>query len=246
MSKHSALNTFGRSGNPAFTRNFDNTGALPQTERMTLDGAVNKTAILLSLCFAGAFIGWNIPALAMPSLIIGTILAFVTIFRNPSKAGTTAPFYAGFEGVALGGITVFAEAQYPGIGIQAIGLTFGILASLLFCYKSGIIKPTENFRLMIFSATMGIALLYLVSFIMSFFGSGIGFIHSNGLFGIGFSLFVVVIAALNLVLDIDFIEEGADQGLPKYMEWYGAFSLMVTLIWLYIEILRLLMKLRSR
>ena len=246
MSKHSALNTFGRSGNPAFTRNFDNTGAIPQSERMTLDGAVNKTAILLSICFGGAFVGWNMPALAMPGLIIGTILAFVTIFRNPAKAGTTAPFYAGFEGIALGGITVFAEAQYPGIGIQAIGLTFGILASLLFCYKSGIIKPTENFRLMIFSATMGIAILYLVSFIMSFFGSGIGFIHSNGMFGIGFSLFVVGIAALNLVLDFDFIEEGADQGLPKYMEWYGAFSLMVTLVWLYIEILRLLMKLRSR
>ena len=246
MSKHSALNTFGRSGNPAFTRNFDSTGAVPQSERMTLDGAVNKTAILLSLCFGGAFIGWNMPALALPGLIIGTILAFVTIFRNPAKAGTTAPFYAGFEGIALGGITVFAEAQYPGIGIQAIGLTFGILASLLFCYKSGIIKPTENFRLMIFSATMGIMLLYLVSFIMSFFGSPIGFIHSNGMFGIGFSLFVVGIAALNLVLDFDFIEEGAEQGLPKYMEWYGAFSLMVTLVWLYIEILRLLMKLRSR
>ena len=246
MSKHSALNTFGRSGNPAFTKNFDNVGTMPQAERMTLEGAVNKTAILLSLCFGGAFIGWNVPALAMPSLIIGTILAFVTIFRSPAKAGSTAPFYAGFEGIALGGITVFAESQYPGIGIQAIGLTFGILASLLFCYKSGIIKPTENFRLMIFSATMGIALLYLVSFIMSFFGSGIGFIHSNGLFGIGFSLFVVGIAALNLVLDVDFIEEGADQGLPKYMEWYGAFSLMVTLVWLYIEILRLLMKIRSR
>ena len=246
MSKHSALNTFGRSGNPAFTRNFDNTGAVPQSERMTLDGAVNKTAILLSLCFGGAFIGWNVPALAMPGLIIGTILAFVTIFRNPAKAGTTAPFYAGFEGLALGGITVFAEAQYPGIGIQAIGRTFGILASLLFCYKSGIIKPTEIFRLLIFSATMGIALLFLVSFIMSFFGSGIGFIHSNGMFGIGFSLFVVGIAALNLVLDFDFIEEGAEQGLPKYMEWYGAFSLMVTLVWLYIEIPRLLMKLRSR
>ena len=101
MSKHSALNTFGRSGNPAFTRNFDNTGAVPQSERMTLDGAVNKTAILLSLCFGGAFIGWNVPALAMPGLIIGTILAFVTIFRNPAKAGTTAPFYAGFEGIAL-------------------------------------------------------------------------------------------------------------------------------------------------
>ena len=246
MSKHSALNTFGRSGNPAFSKNFDNTGSVPLTERMTLDGAVNKTAILLALCFGGAFIGWNIPALTIPCLIIGTILAFVTIFRSPSKAGATAPFYAAFEGVALGGITVFAEMQYPGIGIQAIGLTFGILASLLFCYKSGIIKPTENFRLMIFSATMGIFILYLVSFIMSFFGSGIGFIHSNGLFGIGFSLFVVGIAALNLVLDFDFIEEGAEQGLPKYMEWYGAFSLMVTLVWLYIEILRLLMKLRSR
>ena len=198
MSKHSALNTFGRSGNPAFTRNFDSTGAVPQSERMTLDGAVNKTAILLSLCFGGAFIGWNMPALAMPSLIIGTILAFVTIFRNPAKAGTTAPFYAGFEGIALGGITVFAEAQYPGIGIQAIGLTFGILASLLFCYKSGIIKPTENFRLMIFSATMGIALLYLISFIMSFFGSGIGFIHSNGMFGIGFSLLLLELQHLIL------------------------------------------------
>ena len=148
--------------------------------------------------------------------------------------------------MALGGITMFAEMQYPGIGIQAIGLTFGILASLLFCYKSGIIKPTENFKLMIVSATMGIMFLYLISFIMSFFGSGIGFIHSNGLFGIGFSLFVVAIAALNLVLDFDFIEEGAEKGLHKYMEWYGAFSLMVTLVWLYMEILRLLMKLRSR
>jgi uncharacterized YccA/Bax inhibitor family protein len=136
--------------------------------------------------------------------------------------------------------------MYPGIAIQALGLTFGILASLLFCYKSGIIKPTENFRLMIFSATAGIALLYLISFIMSFFGNSIGFIHSNGLIGIGFSVFVVGIAALNLVLDFDFIEEGAEEGMPKYMEWYGAFSLMVTLIWLYLEILRLLMKLNSR
>ena len=246
MSKHSALNTFGRSGNPAFTRNFENAGTFSQTERMTLDGAVNKTAILLALCFAGAFAGWNVPALMAPGAIIGFVLALVTIFRSPAKAGSTAPFYAAFQGMALGGITVIAEMQYPGIGIQAIGLTFGILASLLFCYKSGIIKPTENFRLMVFSATMGIAILYLVSFIMSFFGSGIGFIHSNGLFGIGFSVFVVGIASLNLVLDFDFIEDGAEKGLPQYMEWYGAFSLMVTLVWLYIEILRLLMKLRSR
>ena len=164
MSKHSALNTFGRSGNPAFTKNFGgSTYDIPLEERMTLDGAVNKTGILLSLCFAGAFIGWNIPALLIPSWIIGMILGFVTIFRRPEKAGSTAPLYALSQGIFLGGITLFFEAQFPGIGIQAIGLTFGILASLLFCYKSGLIKPTENFRLMIFSATMGIALLYLVS-----------------------------------------------------------------------------------
>ena len=246
MSKHSALNTFGRSGNPAFTRNFENTETFSQSERMTLDGAVNKTAILLALCFGGAFAGWNVPVLAAPGALIGFVLALVTIFRSPSKAGTTAPFYAAFQGMFLGGATFFYEMQFPGIAIQAIGLTFGILASLLFCYKSGMIKPTENFKLMVTSATFGIMLLYLVSYIMSFFGSGIGFIHSNGLFGIGISLFIVGVASLNLVLDFDYIEDGADKGLPKYMEWYGAFSLMVTLIWLYLEILRLLAKLRSR
>jgi uncharacterized YccA/Bax inhibitor family protein len=170
----------------------------------------------------------------------------VTIFRSPEKVASTAPFYALSQGVFLGGITMMAEGLYPGIAVQALGLTFGIMASLLFCYKSGIIKPTENFKLMVFSATAGIAILYLVSFVMSIFGSPIGFIHSNGLMGIGFSVFVVGIAALNLVLDFDFIEEGAEKGLPKFMEWYGAFSLMVTLVWLYIEILRLLMKMRSR
>ena len=121
-------------------------------------------------------------------------------------------------------------------------MTFGTLGVLLFAYKSGWIKPTENFRLIIVTATGGIAIFYLISF----FGSSIGFIHSNGLFGIGFSLFVVAIAALTLVLDFDFIEAAAEQGAPKYMEWFGAFSLMVTLIWLYLEILRLLAKLRSR
>ena len=137
------------------------------------------------------------------------------------------------------------EASYPGIAIQAIGLTFGILASLLFCYKSGIIKPTENFRLMVFSGTVGIGMVYLISILMNMFGGpGISLIHSNGLFGIGFSLFVVAMASLNLVLDFDFIEDGAEKGMPKYMEWYGAFALMVTLIWLYMEILRLLAKLR--
>ena len=246
MSKHSALNTFGRSGNPAFTKNFTGSYDIPVNERMTLDGAVNKTGILLSLCFGGAFVGWNIPKLMIPAAIIGFVLALVTIFRSPAKAGSTAPLYALSQGIFLGGITMIFETQFPGIAIQAIGLTFGILASLLFCYKSGIIKPTENFRLMVFSATVGIGIVYLVSILINLFGSGeqVMMIHSSGPVGIGFSLFVVGIASLNLVLDFDFIEEGAEKGMPKYMEWYGAFSLMVTLIWLYMEILRLLAKIR--
>jgi len=249
MSRHSALNRFGRSSNPAFTRGFENnTTSLPLSERMTLDGAVNKTGILLSLCFGGAFIGWNIPALIIPAVIIGFILALVTIFRSKEKAGTTAPLYALAQGIALGGITLIYENAFDGIAIQAIGLTFGILASLLLCYKSGYIKPTENFRLMVGAGIGGIFILYMVSFVMSFFGGGLSLLSpTNGsLMSIGLSFGIVCFASLSLVLDFDFIEEGAEKGLPKYMEWYGAFSLMVTLIWLYLEILRLLAKIRSR
>ena len=236
-------------GHPAFTKGFeDNVGDLPLSERMTLDGTVNKTGILLSLCFGGAFIGWNNPGLVMPALLIGFVLAMVTIFRSKEKAGTTAPLYALVQGVALGGITLMYENMFDGIAIQAIGLTFGILASLLLCYKSGLIKPTENFRLMIGAGIGGIFILYMVSFIMSFFGGGISLLSpTNGsLMSIGLSFGIVCFASLSLVLDFDFIEDGAEKGLPKYMEWYGAFSLMVTLIWLYLEILRLLSKMRSR
>ena len=184
--------------------------------------------------------------IAIGGAIGGLVFALITMFKK-EWAGVTAPVYAVLQGLFLGGISAIFEAQFPGIVIQATGLTLGTLASLLLLYKLGIIKPTENFRLMIVSATMGIGLLYLVSFVMNMFGStGIGFIHSNGLMGIGFSLFVVAIAALNLVLDFDFIEQGSEQGAPKYMEWFGAFALMVTLIWLYLEMLRLLAKLRSR
>ena len=140
MSKHSALNTFGRSGNPAFTRNFENAETFSQTERMTLDGAVNKTAILLALCFGGAFAGWNVPALMVPGALIGFVLALVTIFRSPAKAGSTAPFYAAFQGMALGGITVLAEMQYPGIGIQAIGLHLEFLLLYCFVIKVGLLN----------------------------------------------------------------------------------------------------------
>lgn len=247
MARHAALETFGRSGNPVFGDKFNQSHGFIGSERMTLDGTVNKTGILLGLCFFGAIISWNIPnpLLMFGGALVGFGLAMYTSFV-PRNAGITAPIYAFLKGLFLGGISLVLEMQYPGIAIQAVGLTFGTLASLLFFYKSGLIKPTENYRLMIFSATFGIMILYLVNFVMSFFGAGIGFIHSNGIFGIGFSLFVVGVAALNLVLDFDFIEQGAENSLPKYMEWYGAFSLMVTLIWLYLEILRLLAKLRSR
>jgi|TARA_B110000483_G_scaffold49302_1_gene61376 uncharacterized YccA/Bax inhibitor family protein len=248
--RHQALNTFGRSGNPVFGQKFDGDAQfadLPASQKMTLEGTINKTGILLLLCFLTAGISWNIPnpALMIGGMVIGLIAAMVTIFK-PTMAGSTAPIYALAQGLFLGGITVIFEAQYPGIAVQAIGLTFGTLASLLICYKTGIIKPTENFKLMIVSATAGIGLLYFVNIMMSAFGGGegIGFIHSNGLMGIGFSLVVVAIAALNLVLDFDFIEQGSEKGLPKHMEWFGAFSLMVTLVWLYLEILRLLSKLR--
>jgi len=245
MSKHQAINRFGVSSNPAFSQ-FQKINASAIEGKMTLDGAVNKTAILLSLCFAGAFFGWNIPGLVIPAAIIGFILALVTIFRSPAKARVTAIPYAFVEGLMLGGITGFAESMYQGIAINAVGLTFAIVAAMLFFYKSGIIKPTENFKLMVWSGIVGVFSLYLINFIMMFFGNSIGFIHSNGTFGILFSLFVVGLASMTLVLDFDFIEEAADKGLPKYMEWYSAFSLMVTLIWLYMEVLRLLMKLQSR
>ena len=256
MSKHNALQMFGRSGNPALRNStFKNEGATVD-QVMTLQGTVNKTGILLALVVVGATYTWNLffqdenPAAVMPIAIGGAIgglvFALITMFKK-EWAGVTAPVYAVLEGLFLGGISAIFEAQFPGIVIQATGLTLGTLASLLLIYKLGIIKPTENFRLMVVSATMGIGVLYLISFVMNMFGSGgIGFIHSNGLFGIGFSLFVVAIAALNLVLDFDFIEQGSEQGAPKYMEWFGAFALMVTLIWLYLEMLRLLSKLRSR
>jgi uncharacterized YccA/Bax inhibitor family protein len=250
MSKHAALNRFGRSGNPALSSGFGGTQAtygksFAMADQMTLAGTVGKTMFLLVCCVTAAYYGWYHTALVFPAAIAGLIVAIVTIVKK-EWAGTTAPIYAGLQGVLLGGITASYEAQFPGIGVQAIGLTFGILFALLVCYMSGMIKPTENFKLMIASATGGIFLLYMASFVLGFFGKNIGFIHSSGLLGIGFSMFVVGIAALNLVLDFDFIEEGVEAGLPKHMEWFGAFSLMVTLVWLYLEILRLLSKLRSR
>tara|TARA_B100000073_G_scaffold58193_2_gene43080 strand:- start:200 stop:808 length:609 start_codon:yes stop_codon:yes gene_type:complete len=186
-----------------------------------------------------------ITGLVIPAMIIGLGLAIATIFK-PTLGHITVPAYAIAQGICLGVISMIFNNMYPGIVVQAVFLTFGTLGALLLAYKSGLIEATENFKLGVAAATGGIAILYLINFIMSFFGSGVGVISSNDTMGILFSGFVVVIAALNLVLDFDFIEEGAEKGAPKYMEWYGAFGLLVTLIWLYLEILRLLAKLQSR
>jgi uncharacterized YccA/Bax inhibitor family protein len=241
-----------RSGNPVLKSNtFD---VAPEGERMTLSGTVNKTAILLALVLITAMYTWGRfystqdPAAIMPLLWIGAIgglvVCLVTVFKK-EWAGVTAPIYALLEGLVIGGLSAIFEVRYPGIVIQAVGCTFGTLACLLLAYKSGLIKVTERFKLGVVAATGGIALLYLVGLVMNMFGSNIGFISGGGPIGILFSLFVVTVAALNLVLDFDFIEQGAAQGAPKYMEWYGAFGLTVTLVWLYLEFLRLLSKARK-
>ncbi len=244
-----------RTANPALNEKvFQQAGSVDIAQGMTVNGTVNKTGIMLLLLIAGATYTWsefmagNVDAMSlwmMVGLIGGMIVAFVTIFKK-TWAPVTAPLYAVLEGFALGGISAMLEATYEGIVIQAVALTFGTAGCLLIAYKSGVIKATENFRLGVVAATGGVMLIYLATYILGFFGIAIPYIHENGLIGIGFSLVVVVIAALNLVLDFDFIEKGAEHGAPKYMEWYAAFGLMVTLIWLYIEILRLLSKLNSR
>jgi uncharacterized YccA/Bax inhibitor family protein len=245
-----------RSGNPTLSANVFTLGArgFAGEETMTLEGTVNKTFILFFCLLFGAMPIWwlffqgsqGVAMLAaMGGMIFGLILALVTVFKK-TWAPVTAPLYALAEGVFLGGISALFEARYPAIVMQAVALTFGVLFALLTAYRTGIIKPTENFKLGVAAATGGIMLVYLVTMVLGFFGVSVGFIHGSGLFGIGFSLFVVTIAALNLVMDFDFIEQGAERGAPKHMEWFGAFGLIVTLVWLYIEILHLLAKLRDR
>lgn len=243
-----------RTSNPSLnSKTFER--AAPGAGVMTIGGTVNKVGILLVLMLIPAAYMWNKvlnawdPSAAMGTAMLGALGAFVfaliTIFKK-TWAPVTAPMYAVLEGLFLGAISGVFHQKYPGIAMQAIALTIGTLFTLLLAYRSGIIRATENFKLGVVAATGGIAMLYLVNIVMGFFGASIPFIHESGTFGILFSLFVVVIAALNLVLDFDFIENGAEMGAPKYMEWYAAFGLMVTLVWLYLEILRLLAKLQSR
>ena len=252
MNRHLSL----RSGNPALTKNTFSNFTVDVTQKMTLEGTVNKTIISLLILMIFASYTWrtwapeNGATLMYIGMFGGFILALITIFK-PTLSPITVPIYAALKGLSLGIISRIYDSYigYPGIVEQAIFLTFGILGCLLFAYKTRIIKPTENFKLGVFAATGGIFLVYLGGFIYSIFtGETFGVMNpQNGsLISIGFSFFVVIIASLNLVLDFDFIEEGAEKGAPKYMEWYGAFGLLVTLIWLYLEILRLLAKLYSR
>ncbi|MFC1807706.1 Bax inhibitor-1/YccA family protein [Candidatus Omnitrophota bacterium] len=239
-----------RSGNPALRHNAFNVPQSYDSENaMTIQGTVNKTFFLLFLCVLSASWVWGRMqlgiALLIPAAIVGFIVGLVTVF-NKRWAGITAPIYALVEGVVVGAISSYFEKTYPGIVIQAVSLTFGTLFCLLLAYKSRLIKVTENFKLGVVAATGSVMMIYAVNLILSFFGIRIPFIHESGIIGIGFSLVVIVIASLNLVLDFDFIEKGAENGAPRYLEWYGAFGLMVTLIWLYLEILRLLAKLRRR
>jgi uncharacterized YccA/Bax inhibitor family protein len=245
-----------RSSNPALNdKTFSQPWRVDAEDAMTVQGTVNKTGILMLCVMIPAFFMWRAVFQSPDSSWVSTwlgvgaiggfIVAMVTIFKQ-TWAPVTAPLYSLLEGVALGGISAIMELSYPGIAIQAVGLTFGTLVMVLAAYTSGLVKATENFKMGIVAATGAIALVYLVSIVLGLFGVRVPLIHDSGIFGIIFSLVVVVIAALNLVLDFDFIENGARMGAPKYMEWYGAFGLMVTLIWLYLEILRLLAKLRSR
>lgn len=264
-----------RTANPALNdKNFGNydlstPGGETSGNVMTMSGAVNKTTILLVLVFVAAAFAWhlatnaaaNIPdpqqrldamaGAAMPwmigGIIAGFVIAIVTIFAK-KLSPFTAPLYAVAEGVALGALSCVINAIYEGIAVQAVGATLGVLAVMLLLYTTRIIKPTKTFIMGVTAATGGLMLFYLVAFVASFFGVSFGILaFNNGSpISIGFSVIVVILAALNLVLDFKFIEDQASQGAPKYMEWFAAFGLLVTLVWLYIEILRLLAKIQSR
>jgi uncharacterized YccA/Bax inhibitor family protein len=239
-----------RTANPALnTKTFERFDSFADDTRMTLMGTVHKSGLLLLILLVPAIWTWGQVSIGggwmTIGLIGGLVVALITVFKQ-TWAPITAPIYAALEGLALGGISALVELRFPGIVIQAVTLTFGIFFCLLMAYRSGMIQATENFKLGVVAATGGIFMIYMVSWVLSFFGTSVPFIHESGTIGILFSLAVVVVAALNLVLDFDFIEQGAEHGAPKYMEWYAAFGLLVTLVWLYIEILHLLMKLQSR
>jgi uncharacterized YccA/Bax inhibitor family protein len=246
-----------RSGNPTLSeKRFEQARVDVTGATMTAAGSLNKFGFLFLMVMATALYTWNayfggqdVSTLMLTGIIGGLIVAFAIIFR-PHWAPFLAPAYALLEGLLVGGISAyysnaFAETA-PFIVIQAVGLTFGTAIAMFLLYRFRIIRATEKFRSVVITATMGIAIFYLISLVLGFFNINIPFLHEGSMMGIAFSLVVVVVAALNLILDFDMIEQGSAMGLPKYMEWYAAFGLLVTIVWLYLEILRLLSKLNSR
>lgn len=242
-----------RTSNPIFNKRFE---AMAQNTSssgtMSISGTIDKSVILFFLVLISASFTWNryldesvsISALMTIGMIGGFIAAMATIFK-PTWAPVTAPIYALLEGLFLGGISAYFNYAYPGLPFQAVGLTFAVLIVMLTLYRLRIIRVTDRLRSGIMSATLGVLLFYVASWVMGFFGVNLGFMTNNSLLGIGFSLVIVGIAAFNLLLDFDFIERASVQGYPAYMNWVGAFGLMVTLVWLYLEILRLLSRLRD-
>jgi uncharacterized YccA/Bax inhibitor family protein len=218
---------------------------------MTLSGTVSRSATLLLLVILGTSFTWSQAATPLGQMVMiggaigGFIMAMVTIFKK-TWSPFTAPVYALLQGLFLGGISGIYNAQFNGIVLQAVMLTFGTLAAMLFLYQTRIIRVTNTFRAVVFGATAGILVMYLASFVMGFFGVHMPFLHDSSPMSIGISVVIVIVAALNLAMDFDLIEQGIAAGAPRYMEWYCAFGLMVTLIWLYLEILRLLAKLNRR
>ena len=246
-----------KSSNPALSNNtFEATASRAgYGPVMTVTGTINRAGILMVCVLATAFWTWDkfittqdpasVSGLLVLGLFGGLVAAMVTIFKK-EWSSITAPIYALLEGLVLGSISAMFEIRFPGIAIESVALTFGTCMCMLLAYRSGLIRPTQKLMIGIVSATGGIALVYLASMVLGLFHIQIPGIFGSGPIGILFSLVVVGVAALNLILDFNFIEQGAQRGAPKYMEWYGAFGLMVTLIWLYMEMLRLLSKVRDR
>jgi uncharacterized YccA/Bax inhibitor family protein len=246
-----------RTQNPALSeRTYDRLDPALRGEAMTVNGAIGKTVVLLALAVLGASTVWGrawanpfdpLVTVAMIGGSVGGLAVAITLAFKKTWAPALAPVYALVKGLALGGITALFERMYPGIAVQAVGLTALTLFFMLTLYRTGVIKVTQKFMAGVMAATLAVFGMYAVSMVMMLFtGSPMAMLHSNGPMGIGISLVIVGIAALNLVMDFHLIFEGERRQAPKYMEWYGAFALMVTLVWLYIELLRLLAKLRSR
>ena len=244
-----------RTANPALKeKTFTGLRAAAGEPAMSLQGTATKSFVLVLLTVFAASFTWNAVAsgnvgILMPATMVGGIggfiVALITVFK-PKASPYTAPIYAVLEGLLLGGVSALYNARFAGLPAQAVALTFGVFIALLIVYRTGLIKATENFRLGVVAATGGIMIMYLLSFVLGFFGITMPYLHDSSPLSIGISLVIVVVAALNLVLDFDFIERGVANRAPKFLEWYAAFGLLVTLVWLYLEMLRLLSKLQSR